>query len=296
MTSAANTYQLTRIAPTPSGYLHVGNVLSFVITAALAEKHGAEILLRIDDLDQQRVNSDYVQDIFDTLDFLGIHYHKGPRNLQDYQNNWSQLHRMESYAQALTQLAEQGIVFACTCSRSQIRQTGAGEAYPGTCIEKAVPLNTANASWRLKTERSAVDIHLLDQGIIHAQLPDDVQQFVVRKKDGFPAYQLASVIDDGHLGVDLVVRGQDLWSSTIAQVYLAKQLHADSFLSSTFYHHQLITNATGIKLSKSAGDTAVQSMRKQDKTAADIYTVIANLLGHNRRVENWQQLARLLPL
>jgi glutamyl-tRNA synthetase len=85
----------TRIAPTPSGYLHLGNALSFALTAAIARSTGAKILLRIDDLDQQRVNLAYVQDVFDTLNFLEIPWDEGPRNVIEYHDEWSQMRRMD---------------------------------------------------------------------------------------------------------------------------------------------------------------------------------------------------------
>ena len=100
-------YNKTRIAPTPSGFLHLGNVLSFGITAALARKHGAKILLRIDDLDRTRINKQYVQDIFDTLNFLEIPWDEGPRNIKEYEDSYSQLHRMGVYQEALEQLADE---------------------------------------------------------------------------------------------------------------------------------------------------------------------------------------------
>ncbi len=87
-------YKKTRIAPTPSGFLHLGNVLSFSITAALAKKHSAKILLRIDDLDRARANDQYLQDIFDTLNFLEIPWDEGPRNVNEFKNAYSQAHRM----------------------------------------------------------------------------------------------------------------------------------------------------------------------------------------------------------
>ena len=95
------TFQKTRIAPTPSGYLHLGNVLSFALTAALARRAGAAILLRIDDLDRERVSRDYVEDIFETLRFLGIPWDEGPRDFSEYERVWSQLHRLRLYREAL---------------------------------------------------------------------------------------------------------------------------------------------------------------------------------------------------
>src|ERR1035437_9153412 len=95
------TFKRTRIAPTPSGYLHLGNILSFAITAALARKTNAKVLLRIDDFDLERTNKLYVQDIFDTLNFLEIPWDEGPRNMKQYEQEFSQVHRMEMYKKAL---------------------------------------------------------------------------------------------------------------------------------------------------------------------------------------------------
>ena len=111
-------YKKTRIAPTPSGFLHLGNVLSFSITAALAKKHGTETLLRIDDLDQARANDQYLQDIFDTLNFLEIPWNEGPRDVNDFKNNYSQMHRMGLYNATLEDLRARERIFACTYDSS----------------------------------------------------------------------------------------------------------------------------------------------------------------------------------
>jgi glutamyl/glutaminyl-tRNA synthetase len=265
----------TRIAPTPSGYLHLGNALSFALTAALARKSGAKLLLRIDDLDQQRVNTDYVQDIFDTLNFLNITWDEGPRDVAAYKAGWSQLHRMELYKEALEQLADQREVFACQCSRAQL-QDG---IYPGTCRNRSIPLDTPDTAWRLYTDEKELAIKTLDKGVIKERLPDNLKDFVVKKKDDFPAYQLASLIDDNHFGVDLVVRGEDLYPSTIAQHYLAAILQQDGFKNTTFHHHPLLMTDGDKKLSKSAGDTSIKYFRAQGKTAEDVYGEIGRMLG-----------------
>lgn len=265
----------TRIAPTPSGYLHLGNALSFALTAALARKSGAKVLLRIDDLDQQRVNLNYVQDIFDTLNFLNITWDEGPRDMNDYKANWSQLHRMEFYKEALKQLADHGDVFACQCSRAQLKDG----VYPGTCRNRSIPLDTAETAWRLITDEKELTVKTLNKGIIKARLPDTLKDFVVKKKDGFPAYQLASVIDDLHFGVDLVVRGEDLYPSTIAQLYLADVLDLVVFKNTIFHHHPLVMGGSDKKLSKSAGATSIKYLREQGKTAADVYEEIGRILG-----------------
>src|SRR5579872_3767519 len=144
-------YNKARIAPTPSGFLHLGNILSFSLTAALAKKCGATILLRIDDLDRERALPVYVRDIFDTLKFLEIPWDEGPTDAGEFYREYSQVHRMQLYREALQQLQDRGAVFACACSRSQVFSAGLDGAYPGTCRDRGLPLSTADSSWRLRT-------------------------------------------------------------------------------------------------------------------------------------------------
>jgi glutamyl-tRNA synthetase len=285
----ANNYSKTRIAPTPSGFLHIGNILSFVITSALAKKNGAKVLLRIDDLDQARVNKQYVQDIFDTLNFLEIPWHEGPRNAREFEGSWSQIHRMDIYDQAIRKLCDKGLVFACTCSRQQIRNE-----HPCTCFDKQIPLGAENAGWRLITGSRDIEIKNYNGPSTHAILPVEMKNFIIRRKDDVPAYQLASVMDDLYYGVDLVVRGEDLWSSTIAQHELALALDEDKFNKIAFYHHPLLMETSGNKLSKSTGSTSVRYLREKGKKPSDIYTLIAAMLGINDNVKNWEQLGRLM--
>ncbi|QJD94644.1 tRNA glutamyl-Q synthetase [Mucilaginibacter robiniae] len=292
-------FNKTRIAPTPSGFLHLGNVLSFSLTAALARKTNASILLRIDDLDRERANPLYVQDIFDTLNFLEIPWDEGPRNFQEFKSDWSQVHRLPHYQQALQQLKENRAVFACTCSRSQLRQPGGSEGiYPGTCRDHTVFNDTVNANWRLLTDVvTPLFVRTLPcSELIQATLPDSMQDFVIKKKDGYPAYQLASMIDDLHFGVDLIVRGEDLWPSTLAQLYLAQQLGNNNFASCTFLHHRLLNEPTGQKLSKSAGATSIRYLRQQGYKVADVFSSIAQMLGLHEISATWQDLAELMNI
>jgi glutamyl/glutaminyl-tRNA synthetase len=281
-------YKKTRIAPTPSGFLHLGNVLSFAVTAALAHQHGAKVLLRIDDLDRTRVNKLYLEDIFDTLNFLNIPWHEGPRTVAEFEQHYSQLHRIPIYHKALTQLSDTGRIYACTCSRKQLNNGN------DPCIDKNIPLNTANASWRLRTKAGAqLPVKKHDGVLIQATLSAEMHNFIVRKKDGFPAYQLTSIIDDLYYGIDLIVRGDDLWPSTLAQQGLATALGKKDFNTIAFYHHPLLLDRLGDKLSKSAGATSVHYLRESGKTPADIYTMIAAVLGSDKTAANWQQLAEI---
>jgi len=127
------------------------------------------------------------------------------------------------------------------------------------------------------------------EGSVEAGLPVEMRDFVVRKRDGFPAYQLSSLVDDLHYGVDLIVRGEDLWASTLAQLYLSYPLGAAEFRDVRFYHHPLLMTG-GEKLSKSAGSTSIQYLRKQRLGAADIYGLIAGAGD----VRDWEGLAALV--
>jgi glutamyl-tRNA synthetase len=289
LTSTPIHFNKTRIAPTPSGFLHVGNILSFSLTAALARKHDAKILLRVDDLDRARVMPEYLTDIFDTLQFLEIPWDEGPANATDFEANFSQVHRMQLYKDALEQLVSGGFVFACTCSRKQLN-----EAVSCTCFNKQIPLSTPDASWRLHTNDTVLKVKNYNSETVQTQLPAQIENFVVRKKDGFPAYQLTSLIDDLFYGVDLIVRGDDLWVSTLAQIQLAVLLDKPAFNDIVFYHHSLLLDEPGKKLSKSAGSTSVRYLRQEGKSAAEVFGLISDLLGLPERANNWQQLAGLI--
>lgn len=287
-------FALTRIAPTPSGFLHVGNILSFSLSALSAERFGARVLLRIDDLDRERVRPEYVQDIFDTLRFMDIPWHEGPRDAEEFEREFSQLRRLEMYREALDGLRRKGLMFACDCSRSLLQNTRPAGVYPGTCLAKNLPLDTPETNWRLDNRGSEpIGVKSLDDFSYH-DLPDNQRFCVLRKKDGFPAYQLTSVLDDVHFGVDFVVRGADLWTSTLAQLRLAQSAGLPSFRNVTFFHHGLLNGADGDKLSKSAGATSVQYLRKSGYSRADIYGLIGKWLNLPHPVRHRDDLASLL--
>ena len=130
-------------------------------------------------------------------------------------------------------------------------------------------------SWRLHTTaEQTVRVKNLDGPIPTASLPPAMQSFEVRKKDGMPAYQLTSLVDDLHFGVDLVVRGADLWPSTLAQLYLASLLRERRFEETTFYHHPLLNGPNGQKLSKSAGAESVRQRQKSGSLLADLHAML----------------------
>lgn len=284
-------FDLTRIAPTPSGFLHLGNAYSFLITKALAEKHRAKILLRIDDLDRERYRPEYVEDIFDTLDFLEISIDQGPKNLREFESEWSQIHRMERYGLALEKVKASGKVFACDCSRKKIQQLDASGYYLGQCIDRKYALDKPETSWRMDTQESDFVQFTEYLDLKKSELiPRDAAFYIVRKKDGLPAYHLTSVVDDVHFGVDLIVRGSDLHSSTLAQVDLARTIDAAGFSSIVFHHHALIKGLNKEKLSKSEGATSIQYLRKQGKKLRDIFDMLGQI---NRANEPWSEIQDL---
>jgi glutamyl/glutaminyl-tRNA synthetase len=239
----------TRIAPTPSGFLHSGNIYSFQLTAQLAAESGAEILLRIDDLDAARKRPEYVANIFETLHTIGIRWQLGPQTPDDFENNWSQHLRLPLYHAMLNQLRQQaGLVYVCTCSRRKL------DAANGTCNckNKNLPFDTPDAAWRVTVEPGTViSFNDLQRGKVEIDLAETAGDFTVRRRDGIPAYQIASLTDDVHFGITHIVRGEDLLPSTAAQLFLAEKLGLTSFLQSKFLHHALITDESGQKLSKS---------------------------------------------
>ncbi|WP_373494467.1 glutamate--tRNA ligase family protein [Aquiflexum sp.] len=285
--------KLTRFAPTPSGFLHLGNVYSFIVTYHLSKKHQAKILLRIDDLDRERVKNRYIEDIFDTLNFLELPYDLGPKNLKDFKSSFSQSERMGQYAKALEILRQSKLLFACDCSRKKVEKMHPKGYYTGFCRNRKLPFDQNETSWRLKADmHQDISFKDLNEGHIVGKLPGILTDFIVRKKDGLPAYQLTSVVDDLYFGVDLVVRGKDLFGSTLAQVFLSEHLGPNAFAQNTFYHHYLLQDPNNQKLSKSAGATSIQFMRKSGKKKEDIYMMIGEWLGVKERIKSLEEFGR----
>ncbi len=231
---------MTRIAPTPSGYLHLGNAANFATNALLAT--GGPLLLRIDDLDRARFRPEYLQDVFDVLDWLGIHPTIGPKNAADFEASWSQQHRIPLYRVALDQLREDapGTVFACPCSRKELAEGGHAHG----CLDRQVGLDWPGVAWRLDTRGTA----------LHEAMP----WFAVRKKDGRPSYQLACTVDDFHYGITACARGEDLRASTAAQAMISDALGYPKLEERIrFVHHPLLTEG-GEKISKRQGARSVR--------------------------------------
>jgi len=272
--------KVTRFAPTPSGYLHLGNLYSFLMTKAIANHHGAKILLRIDDMDQERVRPEYIQDIFDTLDFMDLSYDEGPKNSEELEEAWSQMNRLEKYGKAIKQLISAQNLFACDCSRKTIKKRSPDGQYDGFCLERELPLDQSNIALRLKT------------GGVTSSFGRFESFPVILKKDRFPAYHLCSLVDDLEFEVNLVIRGSDLLTSTATQEILARAMNqSEDFGKIQFIHHELLLNDDRVKLSKSSGALSINYLRKNGKTKNQIYTILSSALKWKTEVDNFSDFS-----
>lgn len=268
----------TRIAPTPSGYLHAGNGAAFVLAWKLAREAGGKLLLRIDDLDAERVRPEYVKDIFETLLWLGVDWDEGPRNAEELQRTWSQHLRLARYQELVEQLREGDHLYACTCSRKETQdRTGSGD-YDGHCRMLGLPFDHPECSWRLKLPRKDnVTWRTWPDGKLQSAVLN-MPEPVIRQRNGRPAYQIASLADDARFGIDLVVRGADLLNPTAIQLYLAGLLGLESFSKALFLHHPLVLDTSGAKRSKSHGAYSLLAAREAGEGPEQVLGLADQLL------------------
>ncbi|MFD1469677.1 glutamate--tRNA ligase family protein [Hymenobacter caeli] len=270
--ASIETHQLptvARLAPTPSGCLHLGNAVNFVLTWLLTRRAGGTLHLRIDDLDRARLRRPYLDNIFWVIDWLGIDYDQGPRGPDDFLRHHSQLLHLPEYNAVLRRLAQRpGLVQASHRSRA------------GSSQETAAALDAPGAAWRARVPPQVlVGWHDAGQGPTQVPLAQAMPDFIIRKKDGVAAYQVASVVDDLRLGTNLIVRGLDLQASTAAQLWLAAQLSETAAFNATrirFCHHSLLMDATGQKLSKSQQGALATGVLGQERST--VFTAVAQLL------------------
>lgn len=285
----------TRIAPTPSGFLHWGNAFSFVLTWLVARKYGGLILLRIDDLDATRKRPEYVEDIFRGIDWLGLDYDEGPKGPDDFEARHSQHHRLDLYFEKLAQLRCNNQLFGCRCSRTSIKRDSTNRLHPSSCHKQQLELDDTNTAWRIVTA-STPTIEWLDTDDSHHQidLHQSMRDFIVRKKNQMPAYQVASLSDDLHYDINLVVRGEDLIHSTAAQRWLAAQTsNGDNFMNASFMHHSIVTDEQDEKLSKSSGASSLRSLQANNATSAKLYRKLSPLLGLPQAVNTAEEALAL---
>lgn len=264
----------SRIAPTPSGLLHLGNAVNFILTWLMVRKACGTLRLRIDDADCLRTRPEYLEDIFRQLDWLKITWDEGPTGPDDFRRRFSQQLRLERYREVLDDLARLGHLYPCNCSRKEIRNFAPEGVYPGFCRERAGAPVPGEAQ-RVRVPEGSV---FLVEGQ-EVALCKAMGDFVLWRKEDLPAYQLVSLVDDLDDQINCIVRGQDLLPSTAAQLFLAG-LHGDNFFAeTTFVHHPLVLGEDGRKLSKSDGALSLAALRARDSSRAVVYQTVARQVG-----------------
>lgn len=284
----------TRIAPTPSGFLHVGNAVSFLITYCLAKSENGKLLLRIDDLDRERYRIEYVEDIFYALDWLGIQYDEGPSSVADFDKYWSQHQRLSLYDDTLKSSLEQEWVYACDCTRRGLVASGIYPVYDGKCrvLKKSFLKNMA-WRWRIKENTSIHWVELIKANTT-VNLSKQMGDFVLKQKNGLPSYQLGSYVDDLYFNITHIIRGDDLLTSTAAQLCMAKHWQSTDFQRIHFGHHPLITDKTGHKLSKSIGSKSLKSLRETGQSLLNILETVRKILGlPDEKIATTEELLQL---
>ena len=229
-----------RFAPTPSGPLHLGSLLTALASWLQARSRGGTWLLRIDDLDTARCPAGADQIILRQLEAHGLLWDETPL----YQH-----HRIGIYHEVLHSLAARSLLYACGCTRRALKQrsiSGPDDlVYGGHCREAGLP--ASHHALRLRVQSGKLEMHDAWQGNRVRDLQTEIGDFIVVRSDGVPGYQLASVLDDRDAGITEVVRGSDLIGSSLRQLYLFSQL---GLQAPAFLHLPVLTDADGRKLSK----------------------------------------------
>lgn len=287
----------SRLAPTPSGFLHLGNVFSFVLTWLIVRQQKGTLLLRIDDLDSQRRRIEYLDDIFQTLEWLGIDYDEGAGGTEDFLKNFSQKYRISQYEQLLNELLNISppLVYACSCSRKEIQNNSLNGLYTGFCRDSKI-LNQhliaqkTETAWRIEVPPIPICFQDVFKGEISLNLAEKMGDFIIRRKDQLPAYQIASLSDDLKYGINFIVRGEDLMDSTAAQIFLAQLLRKENFTKISFLHHPLLYEKGEQKMSKSHDSLSVKALREHLISPKPIIQWIAEQVGIKRNIFTLQNL------
>ena len=286
-----NPHYRGRIAPSPTGFLHLGHARTFWIAQQRAREHGGTVILRNDDLDRDRCKPEFVRAMYEDLHWFGLAWSEGPDCGGSFAP-YNQSERMPLYRETLNKLIERGTVYPCTCSRKDIQaavtapHAADDEAiYPGTCrtrhscklhVEgfKLAEPETWNLkpgtkfSWRFRVPDgetiSFIDGNLGPQQFVAGK---DFGDFVVWRHDDVPAYQLACVTDDAAMHITEVVRGADLLVSTARQLLLYRAL---GLPAPAFFHCPLMTDEVGVRLAKRHEALSLRHLRKQGSSPEEL--------------------------
>jgi glutamyl-tRNA synthetase len=259
-----------RLAPSPTGFLHLGHARTFWTARERAVVAGGTLILRNEDLDPSRSRAEFVTAMLEDLRWFGLHWQEGPDCGGPFAP-YSQSERHDFYRAGFDALRSRGGVYPCHCSRQDVlralRAPHAGDEeplYPGTCRNGSVPRGSRPPNWRFRVPDGEV-IEFEDGGFGKQQFVAgrDFGDFVIWRHDDVPSYQLAVVLDDAAMKVSEVVRGADLLLSTARQLLLYRALGLEP---PAFYHCPLMTNQAGVRLAKRADAASLRTLRKQGMT------------------------------
>lgn len=276
-----------RFAPSPSGRIHLGNILCCLLAWLSARQQGGRVVLRIEDLDTARCPRRHADQMEADLRWLGLTWDEGPA-VGGPDGPYYQSERTALYQAALEKLERLGLVYPCFCTRAELHAASAPHredgqvVYAGTCRR----LTAEQAAERAKKRAPALRLRVPDEdwgftdghmGPCRENLARDCGDFLLRRSDGMFAYQLAVVVDDAAMGVTEVVRGADLLDSTPRQLYLYDLL---GLPAPSFIHFPLLLAPDGRRLSKRDADAGLDTLRDR-ATAAEILGKLAYLAGFN---------------
>ena len=255
-----------RLAPSPTGYLHLGHAMTFWCAQERARENGGTLALRVEDLDCDRCRSEFREAITDDLRWFGLDWNEGPEVGGAF-GPYLQSERCDLYFAAWEKLRAGGFIYPCTCSRRDVLNAAIAPhseneepIYPGTCRPVVAAAVTAPATnWRFRVPDGEL-IQFVDQrlGSQSAVAGKDFGDFVIWRADNVPAYQLAVVVDDAAMQITEVVRGADLVISTFRQLLLYRAL---DLKSPQFYHAPLITDSLGNRLAKRHASLSLRTLR-----------------------------------
>ena len=258
-----------RLAPSPTGFLHLGHAATFWTAHARAAARGGALILRVEDLDRERCKPEFAAALIEDLRWFGLRWDEGP-DIGGPHASYRQRERMSLYRAAWRQLADQGAVYPCRCTRRDAARAlsaphpGEEETVAADPCRPAQPVAhpqapAAGVNWRFRVPVGE-SIRFLDgcAGPQQFVAGRDFGDFIVWRKDDLPAYQLAVVVDDAAMAVTEVVRGADLLPATAGQILLYNALGLEP---PDFYHCPLVADAGGRRLAKRSGAHSLRSLR-----------------------------------